>query len=150
MSEKVCTGTIFSRNSRLLQIFFLTRWSWLLRHVPVWLVLGLNRGWGHFYNFLAAPIFTWKCVFFAVSVSLHWLNIVSGVYLVQVPLLLIGQHCWGHFFRYRPVLLIGWRTGQIVRQRQRKKTNTSPTTLNAIQAESQPTFIKSQFYSTCD
>jgi hypothetical protein len=35
-------------------------------------------------------IFLVKSVFFAVEVSLHWLNNVSGVYLFQVPLLLIG------------------------------------------------------------
>jgi hypothetical protein len=101
-------------------------------------------------KFFSYSYFFAKSVFFVVEVSLHWLNNVSGVYLFQFPLPLIGQHCWGHFFRYRPVLLIGWRIGQIVRQRWKKMTNTSPTTLNAIQAESQPTFIKSQFYSTCD
>ncbi len=31
-------------------------------------------------------------VFLAVNASLRWLNNVSGVYLVQVFLLLIGQH----------------------------------------------------------
>jgi hypothetical protein len=33
----------------------LTRWIWLLM-TYVWLVLGLNRGRGHFLNFLAAPM----------------------------------------------------------------------------------------------
>jgi hypothetical protein len=40
------------------------------------------------------------------TASLHWLNNVSGVYLVQVSLLVIGQRGLGHFFRYRPLLLI--------------------------------------------
>jgi hypothetical protein len=38
---------------------------------------------------------------------------------------------------------------QIVRQRWRKMTNTAPTTLSAIQAASQSTFITAQLYSTC-
>jgi hypothetical protein len=36
---------------------------------------------------------------------------------------------------------------QIVRQRQKKKKNTAPTTLIAIQAASQSTFINAQIYS---
>ncbi len=52
-----------------------------------------------------------KSVFLAVTgnASLRWLNNVSGVYLVQVSLLLIGPQGLGHFFRYRPLLPIGWR-----------------------------------------
>jgi hypothetical protein len=37
-----------------------------------------------------------------VIASLRWLN-VSGVYLVQVFLLLIGLQGLGQFFRYRPL-----------------------------------------------
>jgi hypothetical protein len=48
-----------------------------------------------------------KCVFFPVNVSLRWLNNVTGVYLVQVSLLLIGQQGWGHFFEYRAIGLRG-------------------------------------------
>jgi hypothetical protein len=73
-----------------------------------------------------------------------------GVYLVQVSLLLIGHQNLGHFFRYRSLLPIGLRIVQIVRQRRRKTNNTSPTTLRAIQAASNSTFINSQLYSTCD
>jgi hypothetical protein len=36
-------------------------------------------------------IYNAKSVYLAVNVSLRWLINVSGVYLVQVPLLLIGQ-----------------------------------------------------------
>jgi hypothetical protein len=36
-------------------------------------------------------IYITKSVFLVVNASLHWLSNVSGVYLVQVPLLLIGQ-----------------------------------------------------------
>jgi hypothetical protein len=43
-------------------------------------------------------------VFLAVSASLRWLNNVSGVLLVQVSLLLIGQQVLGDFFSYRPFL----------------------------------------------
>ncbi len=75
-------------------------------------------------------IYNAKSVFLAVNASLCWL--VSGVYLVQVSVLLIGQQGLGHFFRYRPLLPIGWRTVQIVRQRRRKITNAASTTLSAI------------------
>ncbi len=47
----------------------------------------------------------------------------------------------GHFFRYQPLLPMGWRTVQIVRQRQRKMTNTATTSLSAIQAASKSTSI---------
>jgi hypothetical protein len=46
---------------------------------------------------------------------------VSGIYLVQVSLLLIDQQGLRNFFRYQPLLPIGWRTMQIVCQRHRKK-----------------------------
>jgi hypothetical protein len=39
------------------------------------------------------------------------------VYLTQVSLLLIGQQHLVDFFRYRPLLPIGWRIMQILRQR---------------------------------
>jgi len=55
-------------------------------------------------------------VFLTVNASLRWLNNVSGVYIVHVYLLFIGQQGLGHFFRYRPLHPIGWRTVQIVRQ----------------------------------
>ncbi len=58
-----------------------------------------------------------KSLFFAVNASLRWLNNVSDVYLGQVSLLLINQQGLRHFFRYRPLLPIGWRIVQISRQR---------------------------------
>jgi hypothetical protein len=60
-------------------------------------------------------------------------------------LLFIGQQGLGHFFRYRHFAshwLIGWRIVQILRQRRKKTTNTMPTTLSAIDAASQSTFIE--------
>jgi hypothetical protein len=68
-----------------------------------------------------------KSLFLVVNASLRWLNNVSGVYFVQVSLLLIGQQGLGHFFRYHPLLSIGWRIVQILRQHQRKTANTAPT-----------------------
>ncbi len=65
---------------------------------------------------------------------------VVGVYLVQISSLLLGQQSLGHFFRYRPLLPIGWRILQILSHHRRKITNTEPTTLSAIQAASQSTF----------
>jgi hypothetical protein len=66
-----------------------------------------------------------KGVFLAVNASLRWLNNVSGVYFVQVSLLLIGQQGLRHFFRYRPLLLIGWRIVQILRRRETTNTRQS-------------------------
>ncbi len=62
--------------------------------------------------------------------SLRWLNNAVGMHLIQVSFLLIGQQCLGHFFRSRPLLPIGWRIVQILRQRRRKTTNIAPTTLS--------------------
>ncbi len=88
-----------------------------------WSVLDQNRGCDQFLNLLGASwFFNAKSVFLAVNASLHLLN-VSGVYLIQVPLLLIGQQGLGHFIRFRPLLPIGWRIVQILRQRRRKTTN---------------------------
>jgi hypothetical protein len=75
---------------------------------------------------------------------------VSGVYLTQVSLLLIGQQCLEDFFRYRPLLPIGSRIVQIVRQPRRKTKNTVPDTLSAMLAASQSIFINEHLYSTCD
>ncbi len=50
-------------------------------------------------------IFCAKNVFLTVNASLGWLNNISGVYIVQVSWLLIGQQGLVQFFRYP----IGWR-----------------------------------------
>ncbi len=76
-----------------------------------------------------------------VNESLCWLNNVSVEYLVHVSLLLIDQQGLVDFFRYQSMLPIGRRIVQIVRQCQRKMTNTAPTTISAIQAASHYTFI---------
>jgi hypothetical protein len=62
-----------------------------------------------------------------------------------MSLLLIGQQGLGHFFSYRHLLPIGWRTVQIVRQRRKKMANTAPTTLSVKQAENQSTFINENY-----
>ncbi len=114
-------------------------------HVRLLVSFRPNADGAIFFNYLDAPLILWskKCISPAVTASLHWRNNVSCVYLVHVPLLRISQQGLGHFFRYRPLLTIGWRTVQIVRQRRRKmiNTGTAPTTLSAIQAASQSTFI---------
>jgi hypothetical protein len=84
------------------------------------------------------------------NVSLCWLNNVVGVYLVQVSLLFIGRQGLGHFFRYQPLLSIGRRIVQILRQGLWKTTITAPITLSAIQAEKQSILINTQLYSTGD
>ncbi len=50
------------------------------------------------------------------------LIMLAAVYLVEVSLLLIGRRGLGHFFRYWPLLLIGWRIVKVLRQRRRKTT----------------------------
>ncbi len=85
-----------------------------------WSVLGLNRGTQN--------------VFLAVNASLRWLNNFSGVYFIQVSLLLIGLQGLGHFFRYRPLLSIGCRIEHILRLFRKKTTNTAPTTTNKHQS----------------
>jgi hypothetical protein len=42
-----------------------------------------------------------KSILISVNANLCWLNNVSGVYIVQVSLLLIGQQSLGDFFRYQ-------------------------------------------------
>jgi hypothetical protein len=59
------------------------------------------------------------------------------MYLTQVSLRLIAQQHLVDFFRFRPLIPIGWRIVQILRQRRGTTTNTAPTTLIAIQAASQ-------------
>ncbi len=87
--------------------------------------------------------------FLAVNGRLCWLNNVTGVYLVQVSLILIGQQSLGHFFRYLRLSPID-EIVKILRQLRRKAINTAPTTLSAIQSASQSTFINAQLYSTFD
>jgi hypothetical protein len=70
---------------------------------------GLNRGRGQCLKFLTADFKTQNSVFLVVNASYRWLNNVVDVYLVQVSLLLICQKGLGDFFRYRPLLPIGWR-----------------------------------------
>jgi hypothetical protein len=74
-----------------------------------------------------------------INASLCWLKNVVGMYLDQVHLLLIGQRGLGHFIRYWPLLPIGWRIVQILRQHGKKTTSIAPTNLSAIQAASQST-----------
>ncbi len=85
----------------------------------------LFRWRDQFLNFLGARfVYCIKGVFFTVNGSLRWLNNVTGVYLVQVSLLLMDKlGVLGRFFRYRPLLPIGWRIVQILPQRRRKMTN---------------------------
>jgi hypothetical protein len=70
---------------------------------------------------------------------------INALYLVQFSLLFISQQGLGHFLRYRPLLPIGWRIVHFLRKRWRKTTNTAPTTLRAMQAARQSTFINTNF-----
>ncbi len=77
---------------------------------------GLNRGCGQLLKFLGPKLFyNAKSVFLAVNAGLSWLNNASGVYLTQVSVFLIGQQHLVDFFRYRPLLPIGWRIVQLLR-----------------------------------
>jgi hypothetical protein len=90
-------------------------------------------------------------MFLAINASLRWLNNVSGLYLVQVSLLLIGRQGLVDFFRYRLLVPIGWRIAQFLclRRRNHDQYSANPS-LSAIQALSQFTFINEQLYFTCD
>jgi hypothetical protein len=101
---------------RYLRYLLLNFWS--LGLCVVLAEAGLKRGRGQFLNVIQW-FYNAKSVFRAVKASLCWLNNVNGVYLVLVYLLLIGQQGLGHFFKYRPLLLIGWRILQILLQRRR-------------------------------
>ncbi len=78
-----------------------------------------------FYIFLGAPmLFITQKVYFSrlIRVYVGLIIMLAAVYLVEVSLLLIGQRGLGHFFRYWPLLLIGWRIVKVLRQRRRKTT----------------------------
>jgi hypothetical protein len=60
------------------------------------------------------------------------------------PCFLLVSRFLGHFFMFRLLLPLGWRTVLIVRQRRRKMTNTVSSTIDAIQAASN--FINAQLY----
>ncbi len=66
--------------------------------------------------FCSNDFYNAKSSFITINASLCWSNNVVGVYLVQVSLLLFGQQGLGHFFRHSPLLAIGWRIVQILRQ----------------------------------
>ncbi len=63
---------------------------------------------GLFFIFLVAPMILKykKCISPGEYKFIHWLNNVSGVYLVQVSLLLIGRQGLGDFFKSRSLLPI--------------------------------------------
>jgi hypothetical protein len=61
-------------------------------------------------------------VFLSVNANLRWPNYVTGVYIVQISLILTGQQCLVDFFRYRPLLPNGWRIVQILRHAAGKRT----------------------------
>jgi hypothetical protein len=49
-----------------------------------WLVLDLNRGQGHFLNFLSPQmIYTAKSAFLAVNASFRWLRVLSPGFLTS-------------------------------------------------------------------
>jgi hypothetical protein len=83
-------------------------------------------GAGPFFKFLGAPmilLYNAKSVFLMAKASLCWINNVSGVYLVQVSLLFIGQQGLGHFFKYRPLLPIGRSTALTPEENDKKSAN---------------------------
>ncbi len=68
-------------------------------------------------------LFITQKVYFSRLIRVYiGLIMLAAVYLVEVSLLLIGQRNLGHFFRYWPLLLIGWRIVKVLRQRRRKTT----------------------------
>ncbi len=69
-------------------------------------------------------------VFLAVNASLRRLINVSGVYLTQVSLLLIGQQGLVDFSCIGPCFPLAGELCELLRRR--NTTNTAPTTLSAI------------------
>ncbi len=91
-----------------------------------------------------------KCFFLRLT-RVRWLNNVVGVHLDQVSLLLIGQQGLKHLFMYRPLLPIGWRIVQILRQRWRKQPIQHQLLLVQYKQQANPLLsIPTQLYSTCD
>ncbi len=117
----------------------------------MWWPVFSSRGRRRFLKFLGALMILWckKCIFRGLF-EMRWFNSVTGMYLVKVSLLLIGSDGFGTFLQVSALASHGWRIVQILRQCRRKRNNTAPTTLSAIQASSQSIFINAQFYSTCD
>jgi hypothetical protein len=58
-----------------------------------------------------------------MQVYVGLIMLAASRYLVQIFMLLIGQHGLGQVFRYRPLLPIGWMSVQIVSQHRMKMTN---------------------------
>ncbi len=54
-----------------------------------------------------------------------------------------------NFFRYWPLLPIGWRIVQNLPQRRSKTTNTAPTSL-LVQHKQEANPLNAQLFSTCD
>ncbi len=84
-----------------------------------------------------------KRVFLGVNASLRWLNIIIGVYLVQVSLLLIGSAGFGTFLQVS-VLASNWLeycANFTPTPEENETTNTAPTALSAIQETSQSTLV---------
>ncbi len=82
----------------------------------------------------------WSLPLMRVNVGLIMLSACTGRYLVHVFLFLIGRQVLGHFFRYKPLLPIGWRIVQISRHHRKKTTNAAPTTYSAIQQQANPLY----------
>ncbi len=61
-------------------------------------------------------------------------HVLFGVNLVVFFWLFIGHQVLGHFFRHQPLLPIGWRILQTLRQRQGKLANMTPLTLHEAPA----------------
>jgi hypothetical protein len=106
---------------------------------------------GPFFKFLvlAPMIYKAKRLFPAVNASLCWLNNVSGVYLPG-----FFDSYWSAGFRtFLQVLALAshWLEDCAnCTPTPEKMSNTAPTTLSAVQAASQSTFINAQLYCTCD
>jgi hypothetical protein len=77
--------------------------------------LGLKKGRGWFLNLWGLLWFYIKKIFLPVNAQLGWLDNVSDVPQAHFSLL-ISQQGLGHIFRHRPLLPIGWRILQTVRQ----------------------------------
>ena len=86
------------------------------------------------FNFFCCPndFITQKVYFSPLTRVYVGLILLSACTQSRPPCCLLVSSVWelGHFFRYLPLLPVGWRIVQILRHRRRKRTNAEPTTLS--------------------
>jgi hypothetical protein len=106
---------------------------------------GTNKGTRSFFYFRFSNAFITQKVYFSRLKRVYIALIMSAACTWSRFLcFLLVSMVWDFPSGIGPLLPISWNIVQILRQWWRKTTNTAPTTLSAIQATSQSTFISAQ------